>query len=288
MNASKAHNINIRIVDLKVRDPSFVPLSVWFKGRSVVVISHLSYGLDAFTLYISSKQTGLNAVSSVAEAVKRIYDTIQAFSGRESNAPGLLGTLTELVDSLSVIIDLLDLFELQVDEQGNVTGIKIHRDVVEMWDKRDWVAVSKRIQLFAMHALTIPVFLSTRLQAFELNATTLKALSNSISVIYIAYQVMGAIEAINQIIENQNRDLACAKLVRHMLEISFQIAMLSTGGSLGIILTGAISQTLDVVCDIAEQQLAKRAVEQLNMPEIQPHLKYNPVENYEGLAALNI
>lgn len=277
INTNDNNKTELRVIEFG-NSMSKIELGVWIKGRSIIVLSHVSYGLDVFTKYITNKETGISALITVAEAVQRFYDTIELSGCDFSRAQTALGTFIEFGESISLIVDLLNLFELEVDQQGNVTGIKIHQEVNRIIEERDWVEIGKRVELIAMHALSAIILIGNRLSS-SLDPATAQLIARSIVIIYISYQILGIIESIQQIRNGENVELAYAKLIRHTVEVGFQIAMMSTGATLALCAVGVFTQTLDVICDATEGELSQRKIVQLQ--------KSVPNEEFIGLATMS-
>jgi len=258
------------------REPRFAPVinrnvyddeSVWaeFKGHCYTVIKSIGIGLGTFTSRITDKSTGLGTICAIVKLAGRVFEGIKWGDADLSNAAQSSFAFLRFADSLMAVVDLISLFELKYDEKGEVSGVQINRNVIKALENKEFFVIAKKVLTFVQEALTIPLFLSNGLNLFQLGTIAAKVIGKSILGVYLAYHLIALVEALKDIWEGRNPELACLKVICYTVEIALQIAIIASGiGMPAQVAMGVFSVSLDILIGTIEYHLNKQKEQEQN------------------------
>ncbi len=217
--------------------------------------------LNAVTDYVTDRENGLDNMSAIACLFKRIvlgFELVGKGFARSFNFDRTIRTLDTFMDfagAIAAFIDFLSIFEPKFDSNGKMIGIKIHRDIIDIIDRRDWVAGAKRIALFALHVLTVPIFLAERLGLFKLATVAAERIARGINFLTAAVYSLNIMQDIQEILSRSDFFWPLAKFSVHATELGLTLAIIAGAiGGPGAIIAGVLACLADIVLSMIDKQ----------------------------------
>ncbi len=215
--------------------------------------------VNAVTDYVTDRENGLDNMSAIARLLKRVIQGFELAGKGFARSFDLdrtimtLDTFMDFADAIAAFLDFLSVFEPKFDSNGKVVGITIHRDIIDIINRRDWVAGAKRIALFALHVLTVPLFLAERLGLFKLATVAAERIGRGINFLTAAVYSLSIMQDIQEILSRTDFFWPLAKFCVHTTELGLTLAIIAgTIGGPGAIIAGVVACLADIVLSIMD------------------------------------